>query len=72
VLVNASVFGSKSKDSPFPKSPPTKICGGALLPPLLGVISDATGSIQNGYIIPLLCFVVVFLFATKGYKVKSV
>jgi FHS family L-fucose permease-like MFS transporter len=48
------------------------IVGGALLPPLLGVISDATGSIQNGYIIPLLCFVVVFLFATKGYKVKSV
>ena len=48
------------------------IVGGALLPPLLGVISDATGSIQNGYIVPLLCFVVVFLFATKGYKVKSV
>jgi FHS family L-fucose permease-like MFS transporter len=48
------------------------IVGGALLPPLLGVISDATGSIQNGYIVPLLCFVVVFLFATKGHKVKSV
>jgi len=48
------------------------IVGGALLPPVLGVISDATGSIQNGYIVPLLCFVVVFLFATKGYKVKSV
>jgi FHS family L-fucose permease-like MFS transporter len=48
------------------------IVGGALLPPLLGVISDATGSIQNGYIVPLLCFVVVFLFATKGHKVKTV
>ena len=48
------------------------IVGGALLPPVLGVISDATGSIQNGYIVPLLCFVVVFLFANKGYKVKSV
>ena len=48
------------------------IVGGALLPPVLGVISDATGSIQNGYIVPLLCFVVVFLFATKGHKVKSV
>jgi len=48
------------------------IVGGALLPPVLGIISDATGSIQNGYIVPLLCFVVVFLFATKGYKVKSV
>jgi len=48
------------------------IVGGALLPPVLGVISDATGSIQNGYIVPLLCFVMVFLFATKGHKVKSV
>ncbi|MEK0412757.1 MAG: L-fucose:H+ symporter permease [Bacteroidota bacterium] len=48
------------------------IVGGAFLPPVLGVISDATGSIQNGYIVPLLCFVVVFLFATKGHKVKSV
>jgi len=48
------------------------IVGGALLPPILGVISDATGSIQNGYIVPLVCFVVVFLFGTKGHKVKSV
>ena len=48
------------------------IVGGAFLPPVLGIISDATGSIQNGYIVPLLCFVVVFLFATKGHKVKSV
>jgi FHS family L-fucose permease-like MFS transporter len=47
------------------------IVGGALLPPILGVISDATGSIQNGYIVPLICFVVVFLFGTKGHKVKS-
>jgi len=48
------------------------IVGGAFLPPVLGIISDTTGSIQNGYIVPLLCFVVVFLFANKGYKVKSV
>ena len=48
------------------------IVGGAFLPPVLGVISDATGSIQNGYIVPLICFVVVFLFATKGHKVNSV
>jgi FHS family L-fucose permease-like MFS transporter len=48
------------------------IVGGAFLPPVLGIISDATGSIQNGYIVPLICFVVVFLFATKGHKVKSV
>lgn len=47
------------------------IAGGALLPPVLGIISDATGSIQNGYIVPLICFVVVLLFAVKGYKIKK-
>ena len=47
------------------------IVGGALLPPVLGIISDETGSIQNGYIVPLICFVVVLLFALKGYKIKE-
>lgn len=46
------------------------IVGGALLPPVLGIISDATGSIQNGYVVPLICFVVVLFFAVKGHKVK--
>lgn len=44
------------------------IVGGALLPPVLGLISDKTGNIQNGYIVPLICFVVVLLFAVKGHK----
>jgi FHS family L-fucose permease-like MFS transporter len=48
------------------------IVGGALLPPIMGRISDITGNIQNGYIIPLICFVVVLLFGLKGYKTKSV
>ncbi|HEY5368747.1 MAG TPA: L-fucose:H+ symporter permease [Hanamia sp.] len=39
------------------------IVGGALLPPVLGFISDKTGNIQNGYIVPLVCFVVVLIFA---------
>lgn len=46
------------------------IVGGALLPPILGYIADETNSIQNGYIIPLICFVVVFFFGWKGYKPK--
>lgn len=41
------------------------IVGGALLPPLLGYISDATGSLQLGYYVPLVCFVVVLVFAVK-------
>ncbi|WP_348798075.1 L-fucose:H+ symporter permease [Flavobacterium adhaerens] len=39
------------------------IVGGALLPPVLGIISDKTGSIQNGYVVPLVCFAVIVLFA---------
>eukprot|EP00456_Euglypha_rotunda_P002671 TRINITY_DN104956_c0_g1_i1.p1 TRINITY_DN104956_c0_g1~~TRINITY_DN104956_c0_g1_i1.p1 ORF type:complete len:133 (+),score=2.89 TRINITY_DN104956_c0_g1_i1:29-400(+) len=39
------------------------IVGGALLPPLLGLISDKTHSIQYGYFVPLVCLLVVFLFA---------
>ncbi len=47
------------------------IVGGALLPLIMGRIADITGNIQNGYIIPTICFVVVLLFAWKGYKVKQ-
>jgi len=39
------------------------IVGGALLPPVLGMISDKTGSIQTGYIVPMICFAVILLFA---------
>jgi MFS transporter, FHS family, L-fucose permease len=48
------------------------IVGGALLPPLLGFISDKTGSIQNGYIVPLVCFVVVWWFGFRGYRQHSI
>jgi MFS transporter, FHS family, L-fucose permease len=46
------------------------IVGGALLPPILGYISDATGNIQLGYMVPLICFVVIFYFGWKGHQVK--
>lgn len=44
------------------------IVGGALLPPVLGIISDATANIQNGYIVPLVCFLVILLFAFNVHK----
>ncbi|MNQ08838.1 L-fucose-proton symporter [compost metagenome] len=47
------------------------IVGGALLPPVLGLISDATGSIQNGYVVPLICFSVILLFAFNGHKTNK-
>lgn len=47
------------------------IVGGALLPPLLGLISDKTGDFRTGYIVPLVCFIVVLFFGITGYKTKD-
>lgn len=44
------------------------IVGGAFLPPVLGIISDQTSSIQYGYIVPLVCFLVILLFAFNVHK----
>jgi FHS family L-fucose permease-like MFS transporter len=47
------------------------IVGGAVLPRIFGLISDATGNIQMGYIVPLVAFVVVAYFGWKGSIVKK-
>jgi FHS family L-fucose permease-like MFS transporter len=47
------------------------IVGGAVLPRFFGLISDSTGNIQNGYIVPLVAFAVVAYFGWKGCEVKS-
>jgi len=47
------------------------IVGGAVLPRFFGLISDSTGNIQNGYIVPLIAFAVVAYFGWKGSEVKS-
>ncbi|MXV49515.1 L-fucose:H+ symporter permease [Pedobacter sp. HMF7647] len=47
------------------------IVGGAVLPRFFGIISDATGNIQYGYVVPLICFIVVALFGLTGHKENS-
>ena len=47
------------------------IVGGALIPLAMGRIADITHNIQNGYIIPLICFIVVGYFGWKGHKIKT-
>jgi FHS family L-fucose permease-like MFS transporter len=47
------------------------IVGGALIPLSMGRIADITHNIQNGYIIPLICFMVILYFGWKGYKPKT-
>lgn len=51
------------------------IVGGAIVPPLMGAISDRQG-IQLAYLVPLICFVVVLWFAnavrgSKGERVRG-
>jgi FHS family L-fucose permease-like MFS transporter len=45
------------------------IIGGAVAPLLMGVISDATGSIQVAYIVPLICFAYILFYGVKGHKI---
>lgn len=46
------------------------IVGGALLPPLLGYIADKTQNIQIGYIVPLICFLVIAIYSKFGINNK--
>ena len=47
------------------------IVGGALLPPLYGVISKTIGSKQMGYFLMIPCYLFILYYATIGYKAKS-
>jgi FHS family L-fucose permease-like MFS transporter len=45
------------------------IVGGAIIPPVMGQVSDATGgNIQLAYVVPAVCFAVIALF---GYKFRN-
>ena len=47
------------------------ILGGALITPLQGMVSDASGSINISYIVPLVCFLVVLAYASMCSKRTS-
>ncbi len=47
------------------------IVGGAVLPPIMAQISDMSGDIQDGYIVPLLCFVVTLVFGLRTYRISK-
>lgn len=46
------------------------IVGGAVVPYVMGTMADHY-STSTAYIVPLVCFIVVFLFGIKGHKVNS-
>lgn len=45
------------------------LVGGAIFPFLMGRVADNYG-IANAYFLPIICYVVIFLFGAKFYKVK--
>ena len=47
------------------------ILGGALITPLQGMVSDATGSINVSYLVPFGCFVVVMMYAIMCLRKHS-
>jgi FHS family L-fucose permease-like MFS transporter len=47
------------------------IIGGAIVPPLMGVIKDHSGSVALGYLIPLAGYVVVALYGFMGSRVST-
>lgn len=46
------------------------VVGGALVPPLMGLVSDRAG-IRLAYIFPVLCYMYVMYYGFKGYKIKK-
>jgi len=44
------------------------IIGGAIIPPLTGLVSDRIGGIHHAMIIPALCFSVCLAFGLKGSR----
>ena len=48
------------------------IVGGAIFPYIMGTIIDMNkDKVQPGYIVPLVCFLVIIYFGMSGYKVKQ-
>ena len=47
------------------------IVGGAIIPPIASKITDISGNIHLSYTVPLLCFVIVLLFALRFRNKKS-
>ena len=48
------------------------IVGGAVFPFIMGRIIDLyNDNIQIGYVVPLVCFLIIIYFGIKGHKVKE-
>lgn len=46
------------------------IVGGALIPPIQGLLADSTG-LQASFIVPVLCYIYIVFYGVKGSKIKE-
>lgn len=47
------------------------IVGGAIIPPLQGLVADLSGNVQLSFLIPLLCYGYILFYGFYGYRVSS-
>ena len=47
------------------------IVGGAVIPPIQGLIADAAG-IQLSYLVPAVCYIYLVFYGIRGHEVRSI
>ncbi len=47
------------------------IVGGALIPPLQGLLADSSFGLHNSFLITIVCFIYIAWYGWKGYRQKS-
>lgn len=71
-IFSLGITGLKENVKPASALIVMAIIGGAIFPVIMGKIIDSSNdNIQIGYIVPLLCFFVVFYFGWKGHRISN-
>ncbi len=47
------------------------IVGGAIIPPLQGLVADITGDRQLSFLVPMLCYLYIAFYGFYGYKLRK-
>ena len=71
-IFSLGITGLKEETKPASSLIVMAIVGGAIFPVIMGRIIDITGdNIQIGYIVPFMCFFVVWYFGWKGHEIMA-
>ena len=70
-IFSLSIYGLGAKTKEGSSLVIMAIAGGAVFPVIMGRLSDAA-NIQTAYIVPAVCFIVVFYFALRNLRVRDI